>query len=65
MDIDYKQLLEKYMAVVIDTESHSYISEFKDSGLPYTQEEIDELWRISFLKIKDDKLVTYSINPLV
>lgn len=47
--LDYKELLKKYMSVVIGQEGYDF-TEFTDAmygGTEYTQEERDELKRIS------------------
>jgi len=56
MSVDYKKLFEKYVVVVGEYDGHLYISEFKDSGLPYTDEEIAEIWRLQSVEIKNGKL---------
>jgi len=56
MAIDYKGLLEKYVAIVACYESHIYTRELERSGLPYTEEEISELWKFGDARIVDGKI---------
>jgi hypothetical protein len=56
-EINYKELLEKYFVVVEEYEGYTFIGDCLKSGLPFSEEEIDELWRISKLRNRNGKLV--------
>ncbi len=63
--IDYRLLLKRYMAKVIDDEGADYIDTFTHDAIPFTETEIAELKKISDECLAADLMVATSICPAI